>query len=188
MNIKLLAEHLSTNGWFQSSYMKHKMTERRDRRTQSDERHEGFTPSNTTNTLINLLLLSSLDVWSRWRRGGDCYWQRRLHGRVLLSGQCDCQCTSTLELHKAVHEWNAASLLSCYAHLRFMAVLCVCFRSRTSGTALIRLMRMWLKSKSCTRSSCLLPHQIRVRDFTTTSFSSCSPDLTYSGSYWECFS
>lgn len=96
-----------------------------------------------------------------------------------------------VELHEAVHEWIFLRVppFFCLVHtFEIRGVLCVCFRSRTSGTALIKLMRMWLKSKSCTRSSCLLLHQIRVRAFTTTSFSSCSPDLTHSGSYWECFS
>lgn len=41
--------------------------------------------------------------------------------------------------------------------------LCVCCRLRTSGTVSIKLMRMCLKSKRFSLSSCRLPHQIRVR-------------------------
>lgn len=118
-----------------------------------------------------------LDMWSRWWRGGDCYGQRRLHGWFLLSGRClsvqACFISSICILFYTC--MNVCEYLH-FCHLHAFEInsvrVCVCFRLRTSGTALIKLMKMCLKSKSFTRSSCLLPHQIRVRYLNTTCFSS----------------
>lgn len=94
------------------------------------------------------------DVWSRWRRGGDRCGQCSLHGRVLLSGQ--------------IIMWKHVSpSIQPYIEIKikFLFFIFVSVRSKTLETVLIKLTRMWPKSRSFTQSSCLLPHQIRVSKF-----------------------
>lgn len=110
----------------------------------------------------------SSDVWSRWRRGGDRCGQRSLYGRVLLSGDSCCRCfTGWCGRRAAAFFLLSLFFFKCYFIFAqafvMLHLLNVFFRLKTSETVLIKSMRMWPRSKSCTRSSCLLPPQIRVR-------------------------
>lgn len=126
-----------------------------------------------SDTVFTFILL---DVWSRWWWSRDRCGQCSLHGRFLLSSE---SCIYfTFIFYGAIHVLNFCNML-----IFVLSTLCVCvrvcFRLRTSGTVLIKLMRTWRKSKRFSRSSCLLPHQIRVRYLTSTiqlflsSFSRC---------------
>lgn len=110
-----------------------------------------------------------LDMRSRWRGGGDRNGQCSLYGWVLFSGQFVSKTALIICILMLRMFW--VFLFACFWGFKSR---CACvFRLRTSGTALIRLMKMWLKSKSFTQSSCLPPHPTRVRNLNTMCYFFC---------------